>query len=217
MATSGRRLSRRMVLRSGVGAAAVLGLAAVLAPAATAATSSAVAEPKIATGRKSANGWDMETGPDIGGAIWTAAVPGSGCSVALRIGAATAVLVHVARRFHYEIGSLDLGGIVSFKDPANLTGYETNHASGTAIDIRPGWYPAGVRGNFLKHEVAVIRDVLRECGGVVGWGGDFAQPDEGHFQIDVGPGDARLARLVDQLRHWDQLPGKGAGAILLGS
>jgi hypothetical protein len=46
-------------------------------------------------------------------------------------------------------------------------GYQRNHASGTAIDIRAGHYPAGARGGFDRIELEVIRDILADCEGIV--------------------------------------------------
>ena len=36
---------------------------------------------------------------------------------------------------------------------------------------------------------------------------------ESHFQIDVRPGDSRLARLARRIRGEDEAPGSGAGSI----
>ncbi|AHH98896.1 M15 family metallopeptidase [Kutzneria albida] len=221
MTKANNGLSRRTVLRSGAAAVAAVGLSTVFATTAratdskpSASTAADQARARVLTGEHSANGWAIEKGADIGGSIWTRPIPGSPVTAALRIGDVAVVLVHVVRRFHYEIGTLNRGEVVGYKSPSTVTGYETNHASGTAVDIRPGWYPPGVRGGFLPHELTALRDVLGDCEGVVGWGGDRSHPDEGHFQIEVGPGDPRLAKVAAKIRGWNNSPGKGAGVLI---
>ena len=112
--------------------------------------------------------------------------------------------MHVIRRFHYEISGPGKPDVVTYLRHVQVrrASPESNHASGTAVAIRPGWYPPGVRGGFFPHEVTVIRDILAECEGVVRWGGDDDKPYEAQFYIDVPPGDDRLARLVAKLRRW---------------
>src|SRR5213593_1626209 len=53
---------------------------------------------------RSANGWPIDPA-----AIATFRVEGSTASVALRQGYAADVLLHIARRWHYEIAPLDTG------------------------------------------------------------------------------------------------------------
>lgn len=216
-------LSRRAILRAGAVAAVAVGAGALFvapalaqgptAPAAGPTEPAAEARARVFTGMPSANGWEMEKGSDIGGSVWTRPIPGSPVTAQLRLGDVAVVLVHVVRRFHYEIGTLQRGEVIGFKSPDGLTGHESNHASGTAIDIRPGWYPPGASGGFTMHELAVLRDVLADCDGVVGWGGDLAVSDEGHFQIQVGPDDPRLAGVAAKIRDWNSRPGSGAGVL----
>jgi hypothetical protein len=213
-----RPFSRRAALRTGAGMAAAMGLGITVAPSATAAPPPADPGARVLTGQTSANGWEMQKGADIGGAIWTRPVAGTECSVAVHIGDVEVVLVHVIRRFHYEIGTVRAGEVVGFLPPGRtLTGYRTNHASGTAVDIRPGWYPVGTKGNFTGYELTVVRDILADCAGVVTWGGDFRRADEAHFQIDVPPGDQRLTELADRIRGWNSTPGLGAGVLNAGA
>ncbi|WP_405585989.1 hypothetical protein [Streptomyces sp. NBC_01092] len=214
---------RRSVLRTGVGLTTAAGLATLALPSPASASGSGSASARAAvdgprTHPTSANGWPMEPKADESGAIWTRQVPGSSVSVALRIGEAATVLVHVIRRYHYEIDTLAHGEVIGFR-PADRTlkGYATNHASGTAVAIRPTWYPAGARGGLFPHQLATVRDILKECQGVVAWAGDFRRPNESHFQIDVPPSDARLKRLADRIRGWEDMPGQGAGTLALGA
>ncbi|MGW4211536.1 M15 family metallopeptidase [Lentzea sp. NPDC004789] len=188
-------VARRTVLRAGAGVAAVATIVPLLETAAVAAP----VQPKARGVEHSANGWEIENGVDAAGQIWTREVQGTGLKVPLRIGLAQVVLHHVIRRYHYNVDTLRPGEVVGFlphdrKQPA----YQSNHASGTAIDIRPGSYPVGTKELFGSQRVA-IRSILNECRGLVAWGGDFAVPDEAHFQIAVKPGDKRLAKLVESL------------------
>ncbi|MFF4273412.1 hypothetical protein [Streptomyces sp. NPDC001536] len=217
MPLSSPHLPRRGVLRTGLGLTAAAGLATLATPSAASASTRA-AEDTPPTHPTSANGWPMEPQADTTGTIWTRQVPGSSVSVALRLGEAATVLVHVIRRYHYEIDTLVDGEVIGFR-PANgkLKGYATNHASGTAVAIRPTWYPKGTKDGLFPHQLATLRDILKECQEVVAWGGDFRHPNESHFQIDVPPSDARLKRLAARIRGWEDTPGQGAGTLTLGA
>jgi hypothetical protein len=60
------------------------------------------------------------------------------------------VLVHVIRRYHYELDTLEQGEVVGFRSPGPLViGPETDYAFGTAVAIRPGSRPAGVAGGMF--------------------------------------------------------------------
>ncbi|MGC0208464.1 hypothetical protein [Streptomyces levis] len=210
--------SRRGVLRTGLGLTTAAGLTTLAVPSSASASTRAAAADGPPADPTSANGWPMERQADTAGAIWTRKVAGSSVSVALRIGEVATVLVHVIRRYHYEIDTLVDGEVIGFR-PADgkLKGYATNHASGTAVAIRPTWYPEGVKDGLFPHQRATLRDILKECQDVVAWGGDFRRPNESHFQIDVPPSDARLKRLAARIRGWDDTPGQGAGTLALGA
>ncbi|KPH99575.1 hypothetical protein OK074_0704 [Actinobacteria bacterium OK074] len=181
------------------------------AASAGASTGSSASASASSSGPVSANGWPVDTSPNTGGSVWTRPVPGTGFGVEVAIGDVETILVHVVRRFHYEVDALRAGDVIGYRPLARTEDYETNHASGTAVDIRPDSYPAGARGGFYAPELAVVRDILADCEGVVKWGGDFATPDESHFQIDVPPGSTELTRVAAKLRTWNATPGEGAG------
>ncbi|MFE6836811.1 hypothetical protein ACFVFI_18515 [Streptomyces sp. NPDC057705] len=169
---------------------------------------------KIFTGKPSPNGWEMEKVADGGGSIWTRPVPGTGLDgVAVRLGEVETLLFHVIRRFHYEIDALRKGDVAGWQAPGKVRKGlpEGNLASGTAIRIRPGHYPAGAKGGFYPYELLVIRDVLAELDGVVRWGGDDRKPDEALFHLAVGPGDRRLTEVAARLRGWNERPDAGPG------
>lgn len=167
------------------------------------------------TGRPSPNGWEMEKVTDGGGTIWSRPVPGTPLEgVTVRIGAPEAVLVHVIRRFHYEIDELRKGDVVGWRRPGAVRKGlpEGNQAFGTAVRIHPGHYPRGVKGGFFPQQEVVIRDILAELDGVVRWGGDDRKPDESLFYLAVKPGDRRPAGVVARLGRWRETPASGAGA-----
>jgi hypothetical protein len=126
--------------------------------------------------------------------LLTVPVQGTDLTVALRPGPVATILVHVVRRFHYEIESLRAGDLVADR-------------SGTAVHIRPGAYPAGVSGGFLPHQMVVIRDLVASADGLVRWGGDLGVPVEGRFEIAARVSDPRLAALAERLVRG---PGPGA-------
>ncbi|MEV0113263.1 hypothetical protein AB0H77_08430 [Streptomyces sp. NPDC050844] len=170
---------------------------------------------RVMTGKLSRTGWEMERVADDGGNIFTRPVPGTPLAgVAVRMGDVETLLVHVIRRFHYEIDTLRKGDVIGWRKPGSVhKGLpEGNQASGTAAQIRPGHYPRGAKGGFFPHQLTVIRDVLAELDGVVRWGGDDPKPDESLFCIDVRPGDDRLTKAAAKLRDWSEEPSKGAGA-----
>lgn len=130
------------------------------------------------------------------GKVTPVTVEGTGISVRLAAGAAASVLVYVARRFHYEIDTLRAGDLVA-------------NPSGVAIDIRPGFYPAGVTGGFLPYQLVVIRDILAQCDGLVRWGGDGQPAVEGRFELAGPVSDPKLGALAKRLGLRSERPGAG--------
>jgi hypothetical protein len=171
------------------------------------------AEPSTSrwNGAVSANGWPVIGPAEVG----PSRVEGSAASVAVLAGDVAAVLVHVLRRFHYEVRALGSGAVLGHTvDRSVRSAAESNHLSGTAVAIRPDLYPIGVGGGFHVAEVAVVRDILADCEGVVRWGADDPRlPKEGHFQIDVPPGDQRLRRVARTLGAPGDASGRAAGSM----
>jgi hypothetical protein len=172
---------------------------------------------RVLTGRISVNGWEMESVADGQGNIYSRDVVGTPVArVQVRLGDVEAVLFHVVRRFHYEIDELRAGDVVGWQAPAKVRRREpeSNLASGTAVQIRPGHYPPGVRGGFFAPQEAVIRDILASLEGVVRWGGDDPEPDESLFSIDVPPSDTRLATVAGRLRGAEELAAARVGIAI---
>lgn len=169
----------------------------------------------VLTGIPSKNGWEMEKVANDHGNIYTRPVPGTPLDgVAVRMGDVETVLVHLTRRFHYEIDELRRGDVVGWRSPGTVRKGlpESNLASGTAVQIRPGHYPAGMRGGFFPQQQMVIRDILAELDGVVRWGGDDRKVNEALFYVDVKPGDSRLPKVASRIRDWQDESGQGAGS-----
>lgn len=196
-----------------VAGAMVLGSVGTAGPASAAAAS---APTGVWQGDRSANGWPVlaeATEYDI---------EGSGQSVRLADGDASVLLLHVARRFHYEIDQLRSGDVQGHRPSHHnqvqvqiqvQERYESNYLSGTAIAIRPDAYPVGVKGGLYPQELLIVRDILTELDGAVRWGGDFETPKESHFEIALKSGHPKLKGVARKIRGWKDSPGEGAGSV----
>ncbi|MGW8365517.1 hypothetical protein ACWGK1_33840 [Streptomyces wedmorensis] len=205
-------LSRRRVLGAAgsVAGAAALGFLDLTPAAAATPGAQAGPEPTPTTwrGSRSANGWKI---------LEEAAahpIEGSGLTVRLAGGDAATILLHVARRFHYEIDELRTGDVTGHTTSRSVRRpHESNYLSGSAIAIRAYAYPLGVRGGLYAHEQVVVRDILAELDGVVAWGGDLASPQESHFELALAPTHPKVRGVARKLRGWRDTPGQGAGTI----
>ncbi|MEU0403247.1 hypothetical protein ABZ318_24050 [Streptomyces sp. NPDC006197] len=211
-----QKMTRRTVVRT----AAVVGAAAALGPVLSATATAAPAEGvtgAVAGAHKpkrpatSANGWTIQTNVDRDSQVWTRSVSGTGLTVPVWIGDVETVLLHVVRRFHYEVEELHAGDLVGWRPAEEVRRRhpESNLASGTAVRIRPG--TGATKGSLFPLQIDTVRAVLADCAGVVRWGGDDKPVDESLFYIAVGPLDTRLADLAARIREWNATPGQGAG------
>jgi hypothetical protein len=147
---------------------------------------------RIAAGWNTHNGWPAEKLADGGGAIWTRDVPGTDVSLTVCDGEPRALLEYVVQRFHLEIRALGATDVVGFDPGAGRVGVRSNHASGTAVDILPAFYPAGGNNGMFDQELRVVRDILGGCAGLVGWGGDVKPLAQGFFYLKARPGSREL-------------------------
>jgi len=108
----------------------------------------------------------------------------------------------VAARFNAEVQPLQGWQVwgYDYRVDVNNTNWWSCHASGTAVDLNAVLHPNNASGTFTAAQVTKIRSILADCNNVVAWGADFGTPDEMHFEINVPPGDTRLATLAAQLR-----------------
>lgn len=78
--------------------------------------------------------------------------------------------------------------------------WNSNHMSGTAIDLNATKYPWGKRVMPAATK-AKVRELLKKFKGVVFWGADWNYADEMHFQIGLPPSDKRVAALAEELNN----------------
>lgn len=154
--------------------------------------------PDPGTERVSANGWRIDPK-----AIATYRIEGSRVTVDLRKDEAAAVLLHIARRWHYEVARLDTGEGGGFTGHnAEWTGgadFESNYLSGTALALHPAAYPLGGSEPLWPYHEAIVRDILVDCDGAVVWGGDLRPVKASHFHLVARAGDRTLTRVAAKL------------------
>ncbi|WP_353953437.1 peptidoglycan-binding protein [Knoellia sp. S7-12] len=159
-----------------------------------------VAGASAAHAATSQNGWPASSSPSAIG-ITGLTVSGHTFPAGVRGGQVHTVLGYVARRFHSEVEALANPGCwgYNYRVISGSTSF-SNHASGTAIDCNAPRHPLGASGTFSSAQVSRIRSILSYCNGVVRWGGDYSgRKDEMHFEINVRPGDSRIAPLVAKI------------------
>lgn len=78
--------------------------------------------------------------------------------------------------------------------------WNSNHMSGTAIDIHAPWYPWGARKMpaHIKQKVFALLDKFE---GVIFWGAGWNKPDEMHYQIGVPPSSPKVRALAQKLNN----------------
>ncbi|MGL4339281.1 MAG: peptidoglycan-binding protein [Rhodoglobus sp.] len=182
-------LSRRLML--GGAASLVLGSATVLATALP------------AQAAESQNGWPGGSSGQI--PISPLTVGGVSFPAGVREGNVKKILQYVAKRFDSEVEALVAGWCWGHAyRPIRGARTLSNHASGTAIDINAPRHPLGSSGTFSNAQERAIHRIIDACDGVVRWGGDYSgRKDEMHFEINVGPGDSRIAALVKRIEGDD--------------
>lgn len=183
--TSTPELGRRTLIRGAGGLLLAGGLVGVTGTAAQAATSQ--------------NGWPAGSSSAI--PLATLAVGAATFPAGVRRGDVHTVLGYVARRFDREVEALVKGWCWghSYRVISGSTSL-SNHSSGTAIDLNAPRHPLGKAGTFSTAQRTRIHSIVSACNGVVRWGGDYSgRKDEMHFEINVRPGDARLAALARRI------------------
>lgn len=78
----------------------------------------------------------------------------------------------------------------------------SNHLSGTAVDLNATQYPWGLLRMPLDR-VAKVREGLQLFQGIIYWGRNWGKPDEMHYQLNGGTasGDGASERLVQFVRN----------------
>lgn len=130
-------------------------------------------------------------------------VPGPFMNTApLRKGAAAVILGDVVRRYNVECAPVisSVWGWSQYNDVGN-----SNHLSGTAVDINAPQWPWGER-RMPADLVGRITKLVASYNGTVFWGRNWSRPDEMHIQIGVPEGDARLAAIVARIGGAPSIP-----------
>lgn len=143
---------------------------------------------------RSENGWRMVNrdgcvvaGPSVG-LPFTNTAP-------IRAGHASTILVAWLLWYDRNVEPLSspVWGWSATNDVAN-----SNHLSGTAVDINAPKYPWGARV-MPAARIAKVRKGLALFEGTVFWGADWSRADEMHYQIGYPEGDNRIARFAEKL------------------
>ncbi|MFF1531495.1 M15 family metallopeptidase [Cellulomonas sp. NPDC058312] len=143
----------------------------------------------------SENGWPIVDTAEI----VTVTVPGTTQQIEVRRGDVATVLVGWMIWYHRNVEPID-----RFK-PRDDWGFSwdndvpnSNHLSGTAVDINATQYP-WTRLTMPADRVAKVRAGLKLFEGCIFWGRDWARVDEMHYQIGVNA--ARLKSFADKLNN----------------
>ncbi|WP_280371183.1 M15 family metallopeptidase [Nocardia wallacei] len=125
-------------------------------------------------------------------------VPGPWMDTApLRRGMPEIILGDFARRYDAEVAPIvsPVWGFSWDNDVSN-----SNHLSGTALDINAPQWPWGLR-RMPADLVDRIETLVDWYEGAVFWGRNWSKPDEMHFQIGLPEGHSRLDRIVAKILH----------------
>lgn len=110
---------------------------------------------------------------------------------------AAPILLWAAARFHRTVANLDKDPLAVWgynKRPARQSTQWSDHASGSAIDLRSDKFPVGTRNMTVLQKLAVRR-ILNATDGILIWGGDYktdASADQMHFAIAPGKTAAHI-------------------------
>lgn len=140
----------------------------------------------------SENGWRMCNRDEC------VLVPGPFMNTApIRAGAPAIILGDFARRYHAQVAPLvsPVWGWSAQNDVGN-----SNHLSGTALDVNATQWPWGQR-RMPQWMIDRTNDLLGFYEGTIFWGRNWARADEMHFQIGVPEGNSALARIVAKVQN----------------
>lgn len=114
----------------------------------------------------------------------------------LRRGPAEIILGDFVRRYHALCAPVTsaVWGWSATNDVGN-----SNHLSGTAVDINAPQWPWGVR-KMPADLIARINTLLNFYEGAVYWGRNWNRADEMHFQLNWPEGDARYNKIIAKIR-----------------
>jgi hypothetical protein len=133
------------------------------------------------------NGWPASADPDQLGIDASFSQRGVSFPGGVKAGDVSVVLGYVLGRIHDQVEPLHPGWCWGYNFRASTNSPEalSCHASGTAADVNAPDHGDGAHGTFTPEQQDWIRQILREVGGVVVWGGDW--DDDMHFEISGTP------------------------------
>ena len=149
---------------------------------------------------RSANGWPASSDPGDLDLVWI--------SVATRRFRVTRVAAplfrYAIRRWHREVSPLP-GGVLdewsyAFRLIRGSSSTISNHGSGTAVDLDATEFPMGTR-RMTRGQRRRVRRIMRACGGVLRWGGEWSYPDEMHIELAPGTTPASVRRQIARIGH----------------
>lgn len=149
----------------------------------------------------SENGWRMVNSDSCPPAL----VPGTDTKLRIREGDAATILIAWACWYHNNVEPIDrFRDAPTYTDDWGWSEYndvgDSNHLSGTAIDINATQYPWGAR--VMPDEmVAKVQEGLRLFEGTVFWGADWSRADEMHYQIGLPEDDPALGTFAARLNQ----------------
>jgi hypothetical protein len=150
------------------------------------------------------NGWEASPDPDYLGIYASFSQRGVSFPGGVLAGDVSVVLGYVLGRIHDQVEPLHPGWCwgYNFRASTNSPNTLSCHSSGTAADVNAPDHGDGAHGTFTPEQQDWIRQILREVGGVVTWGGDW--DDDMHFEIGGTP--AEVAAVAAGLAAQGQLP-----------
>ena len=129
----------------------------------------------------------------------------AGRSFRLRPGPTALVLTDFVNRFDAKVERIRRGDLDDWsfarRTVAGTAAIWSEHAAGTAVDLNALTHSRGRSDSFTARQRRALDRLLDRYDGVIGWGGEFANPDEMHFQIDVRPDSPTLAALAATLQR----------------
>jgi hypothetical protein len=156
------------------------------------------------------NGWAASPNPSAIGINAAWAPLGQRFPGGVKSGDVETVFTYLVHQLHARVEPIDRDAIKDewgyyYKQSANSPSLLSCHSSGTAIDYNATRHPNRVRGTWTPTQMAEIRRILAELGGVVRWlaltadgGSARSTPDEMHFEIHGSPG--QVAAVASRLR-----------------
>lgn len=142
------------------------------------------------------NGWPASRDPDAIGIDHFFAVGGVQFPGGVKSGDVATVLGHIAAGIHLKCERLVKGWCwgYEYRQNVNNPGTLSSHSAGVSIDVNSPKHPNGAKGTWSPEQVATIRGLIAEAGGVVAWGHDWrGTVDDMHFEIRGTPSAVKTA------------------------